>query len=111
MIKLKSLKKLSVLFVVFQIISISSINAQIQSPSDTLEKLDRLKSSLNEVTIMDLSGVVKMSEYVKGFENEQFLSLDEFQSKIQTKEKESKARDQDLESQIQNTSVTSDYDI
>ena len=83
MIKLKSLKKLSVLFVVLQIISISSINAQIQNSSATLQKLDSLKSSLNEVTMMDLAGVVKMREDVKGFENGQFLSLDEFQSKLQ----------------------------
>ena len=83
MIKLKSLKKLSVLFVVFQIISISSINAQIQSSTDTLEKLDRLKSSLNEVTIMDLGGMVKLSQEIEGFENDKFLSLDEFQSKLQ----------------------------
>ena len=83
MIKLKSLKKLSVLFVVLQIISISSINAQIQNSSATLQKLDSLKSSLNEVTIMDLAGVVKMREDVKGFENGQFLSLDEFQSKLE----------------------------
>ena len=83
MIKLKSLKKLSVLFVVFQIISISSINSQIQSSTDTLEKLDRLKSSLNEVTIMDLGGMVKLSQEIEGFENDKFLSLDEFQSKLQ----------------------------
>ena len=83
MIKLKSLKKLSVLFVVFQIISISSINAQIQSSTDTLEKLDRLKSSLNEVTIMDLGGMVKLSQEIEGFENDKFLSLDEFQSELQ----------------------------
>ena len=83
MIELKSLKKLSVLFVVLQIISISSINAQILSSSGNLEKLDRLKSSLNEVTIVDLGGMVKLSQEIEGFENDKFLSLDEFQSKLQ----------------------------
>jgi|TARA_B110000459_G_scaffold200796_1_gene250025 thiol-disulfide isomerase/thioredoxin len=83
MINLKSLKKLSVLFVLFQIIFISSINAQINSSSDTLEKLDSLKTFLNEVTIMDLGGMVKLSSEIEGFENDKFLSLDEFQSELQ----------------------------
>ena len=83
MINLKSLKKLSVLFVLFQIIFISSINAQINSSSDTLEKLDSLKTFLNEVTIMDLGGMVKLSPEIEGFENDKFLSLDEFQSELQ----------------------------
>ena len=67
MINLKSLKKLSVLFVLFQIIFISSINAQVNSSSDTLEKLDSLKTFLNEVTIMDLGGMVKLSSEIEGF--------------------------------------------
>ena len=83
MINLKSLKKLSVLFVLFQIIFISSINAQVNSSSDTLEKLDSLKTFLNEVTIMDLGGMVKLSSEIEGFENDKFLSLDEFQSELQ----------------------------
>ena len=83
MVNLKSLKKLSVLFVLFQIIFISSINAQINSSSDTLEKLDSLKTFLNEVTIMDLGGMVKLSSEIEGFENDKFLSLDEFQSELQ----------------------------
>ena len=83
MINLKSLKKLSILFVLFQTIFISSINAQINSSSDTLEKLDSLKTFLNEVTIMDLGGMVKLSSEIEGFENDKFLSLDEFQSELQ----------------------------
>jgi len=83
MIKLKSLKKVSVLFLVFQIISFSTLNAQNKSPLNVQEKLDSLKTFLNEVTIMDLGGMVKISPETKGFENDEFLSLDEFQSELQ----------------------------
>jgi thiol-disulfide isomerase/thioredoxin len=83
MIKLKSLKKVSVLFLVFQIISFSILNAQNKSPLNVQEKLDSLKTFLNEVTIMDLGGMVKISPETKGFENDEFLSLDEFQSELQ----------------------------
>ena len=83
MIKLKSLKKVSVLFIVFQIISFSTLNAQNKSPLDVQEKLDSLKISLNEVTIVDLGGMVKISPEIEGFENDKFLSLDEFQSELQ----------------------------
>ena len=76
MIQLKSLKKLSILLIVLQSISFSTLNSQNKSPQ---EKLDSLKTSLNEVTIMELGGMVKISEEVKGFENDKFLSLDEFQ--------------------------------
>ncbi|MDA9182530.1 TlpA family protein disulfide reductase, partial [Saprospiraceae bacterium] len=48
-----------------------------------LEKLDSLKTFLNEVTIMDLGGMVKLSSEIEGFENDKFLSLDEFQSELQ----------------------------
>ena len=80
MIQLKSLKKLSILLIVLQSISFSTLNSQNKSPQ---EKLDSLKTSLNEVTIMELGGMVKMSEEIKGFENDKFLSLDEFQSRLQ----------------------------
>ena len=80
MIELKSLKKLSILLIVLQIISNTALNAQIQSPLNVQEKLDSLKTSLNEVTIMELGGMVKISQEIKGFENDKFLSLDEFQS-------------------------------
>ena len=79
MIELKSLKKLSILLIVLQSISFSTLNAQNESPLNIQEKLDSLKTSLNEVTIMELGGMVKISEEVKGFENDKFLSLDEFQ--------------------------------
>ena len=83
MIELKSLKKLSILLIVLQSISFSTLNAQNKSPLNIQEKLDSLKTSLNEVTIMELGGMVKMSEEIKGFENDKFLSLDEFQSRLQ----------------------------
>ena len=83
MIELKSLKKLSILLIVLQSISFSTLNAQNKSPLNVQEKLDSLKTSLNEVTIMELGGMVKMSEEIKGFENDKFLSLDEFQSRLQ----------------------------
>ena len=79
MIELKSLKKLSTLLIVLQSISFSTLNAQNKSPQ---EKLDSLKTSLNEVTIMELGGMVKLSQEIKGFENDKFLSLDEFQSEL-----------------------------
>lgn len=79
MIELKSLKKLSILLIVLQSISFSTLNSQNKSPQ---EKLDSLKTSLNEVTIMDLGGMVKLSQEIKGFENDKFLSLDEFQSEL-----------------------------
>ena len=80
MIQLKSLKKLSILLIVLQSISFSTLNSQNKSPQ---EKLDSLKTSLNEVTIMELGGMVKISQETKGFENDKFLSLDEFQSELQ----------------------------
>ncbi|MDA9373647.1 TlpA family protein disulfide reductase [bacterium] len=83
MIELKSLKKLSILLIVLQIISNTALNAQIQSPLNAQEKLDSLKTSLNKVTIMELGGMVKISQEIKGFENDKFLSLDEFQSELQ----------------------------
>jgi len=83
MIKSKSLIKVSILFLVFQIISFSTLNAQNKSPLDVQEKLDSLKISLNEVTIVDLGGMVKLSPEIEGFENDKFLSLDEFQSELQ----------------------------
>ena len=83
MIKLKSLKKVSVLFLLIQIISFSTLNAQNKSPLNVQEKLDSIKTSLNEVTIMDLGGMVKLSQEIEGFENDKFLSLDEFQSELQ----------------------------
>ena len=79
MIELKSLKKLSILLIFLQSISFSTLSAQNESPLNIQEKLDSLKTSLNEVTIMELGGMVKISEEVKGFENDKFLSLDEFQ--------------------------------
>ena len=79
MIELKSLKKLSILLIFLQSISLSTLSAQNESPLNIQEKLDSLKTSLNEVTIMELGGMVKISEEVKGFENDKFLSLDEFQ--------------------------------
>ncbi|MDA7708119.1 hypothetical protein OAC18_01060 [Flavobacteriaceae bacterium] len=82
MIELKSLKKLSILLIVLQIISNTALNAQIQSPLNAQEKLDSLKTSLNKVTIMELGGMVKISQEIKGFENDKFLSLDEFQSEL-----------------------------
>ena len=82
MIELKSLKKLSILLIVLQSISFSTLSAQNESPLNIQEKLDSLKTSLNEVTIMELGGMVKLSEEVKGFENDKFLSLDEFQSDL-----------------------------
>jgi len=83
MIKSKSLIKVSILFLVFQIISFSTLNAQNKSSLDVQEKLDSLKISLNEVTIVDLGGMVKLSPEIEGFENDKFLSLDEFQSELQ----------------------------
>ena len=83
MIKSKSLIKVSILFLVFQIISFSTLNAQNKSPLDVQEKLDSLKISLNEVTMVDLGGMVKLSPEIEGFENDKFLSLDEFQSELQ----------------------------
>ena len=83
MIKSKSLIKVSILFLVFQIISFSTLNAQNKSPLNVQEKLDSLKISLNEVTIVDLGGMVKLSPEIEGFENDKFLSLDEFQSELQ----------------------------
>jgi hypothetical protein len=79
MIQLKSLKKLSILLIVLQSISFSTLNSQNKSPQ---EKLDSLKTSLNEVTIMELGGMVTLSQEIKGFENDKFLSLDEFQSEL-----------------------------
>ena len=79
MIELKSLKKLSILLIVLQSISFSTLNSSNKSPQ---EKLDSLKTSLNEVTIMELGGMVKLSQEIKGFENDKFLSLDEFQSEL-----------------------------
>ena len=83
MIELKSLKKLSILLIVLQSISFSTLNAQNKSPLNVQEKLDSLKTSLKEVTIMELGGMVKISQEIKGFENDKFLSLDEFQSELQ----------------------------
>jgi thiol-disulfide isomerase/thioredoxin len=83
MIKSKSLIKVSILFLVFQIISFSTLNAQNKSPLDVQEKLDSLKISLNEVTLVDLGGMLKLSPEIEGFENDKFLSLDEFQSELQ----------------------------
>jgi len=83
MIKSKNLKKVSKLFLVFQIISFSTLNAQNKSPLNVQQKLDSLKTSLNEVNIMDLGGMVKISQETKGFENDKFLSFDEFQSELQ----------------------------
>ena len=83
MIELKSLKKLSILLIVLQSISFSTLNAQNNSPLNVQEKLDSLKTSLNEVTIMELGGMVKISQETKGFENDKFLSLNEFQSELQ----------------------------
>ena len=59
------------------------VNAQNKSPLNVQEKLDSLKTFLNEVTIMDLGGMVKLSQEIEGFENDKFLSLDEFQSELQ----------------------------
>ena len=83
MIKLESLKKVSVLFLLIQIISFSTLNAQSKSPLNVQQKLESLKTSLTEVTIMDLGGMVKLSQEIEGFENDKFLSLDEFQSELQ----------------------------
>ena len=83
MIELKSLKKLSILLIVLQIISNTALNAQTQSPLSVQEKLDSIKISLNEVTIIDIGGMVKISPETQGFENDEFLSLDKFQSKLQ----------------------------
>ena len=82
MIEFKNLKKLSILLIILQSISFSTLNAQNKSPLNVQEKLDSLKTSLNEVTIMELGGMVKISEEIKGFENDKFLSLDEFQSEL-----------------------------
>ena len=81
--ELKSLKKLFILLIILQSISFSTLNAQNNNPLNVQEKLDSLKTSLNEVTIMELGGMVKISEETKGFENDKFLSLDGFQSKLQ----------------------------
>ena len=81
--ELKNLKKLSILLIILQSISFSTLNAQNNNPLNVQEKLDSLKTSLNEVTIMELGGMVKISEETKGFENDKFLSLDEFQSRLQ----------------------------
>ena len=83
MIELKSLYKLSILLIVLQSISFSTLSAQNESPLNVQDKLESLKTSLNEVTIMDLGGMVKLSQEIEGFENDKFLSLDEFQSKLQ----------------------------
>ena len=83
MIELKSLKKLSILLIFLQSISFSTLSAQNESPLNIQEKLDSLKTSLNEVTIMGLGGMVQLSQETKGFENDKFLSLDEFQSELQ----------------------------
>ena len=83
MIELKSLKKLSILLIVLQGISFSTLNAQNNSPLNVQEKLDSLKTSLNEVTIMELGGMVKLGKEIKGFDNDKFLSLDELKSKLQ----------------------------
>ena len=83
MIEFKNLKKLSILLIILQSISFSTLNAQYNSPLNVQEKLDSLKTSLNEVTIMGLGGMVKLSQETKGFENDEFLSLDEFQSELQ----------------------------
>jgi len=83
MIELKSLYKLSILLIVLQSISFSALSAQNESPLNVQDKLESLKTSLNEVTIMDLGGMVKLSQEIEGFENDKFLSLDEFQSKLQ----------------------------
>ena len=83
MMELKSLKKLSTLLIILQSISFSTLNAQNNNPLNVQEKLDSLKTSLTEVTIMELGGMVKISEETKGFENDKFLSLDEFQSRLQ----------------------------
>ena len=83
MIEFKNLKKLSILLIILQSISFSTLNAQNKSPLNVQEKLDSLKTSLNEVTIMELGGMVKISQETKGFENDKFLSLDEFQSELQ----------------------------
>ena len=77
------LKNLYILIIVLKSISFSTLNAQNNNPLNVQEKLDSLKTSLNEVTIMELGGMVKMSEEIKGFENDKFLSLDEFQSRLQ----------------------------
>ena len=83
MIEFKNLKKLSILLIILQSISFSTLNAQNKSPLNVQEKLDSLKTSLNEVTIMELGGMVKISEEIKGFGNDKFLSLGEFQSELQ----------------------------
>ena len=72
MIELKSLKKLSILLIVLQSISFSTLNAQNKSPLNVQEKLDSIKTSLNEVTIMELGGMVKISQEIKGFETINF---------------------------------------
>ena len=77
------LKNLYILIIVLQSISFSTLNAQNNNPLNVQEKLDSLKTSLNEVTIMELGGMVKISEEMKGFENDNFLSLNEFQSRLQ----------------------------
>ena len=77
------LKNLYILIIVLKSISFSTLNAQNNNPLNVQEKLDSLKTSLNEVTIMELGGMVKISEETKGFENDKFLSLDEFQSRLQ----------------------------
>ena len=82
MIEFKNLKKLSILLIILQSISFSTLNAQNKSPLNVQEKLDSLKTSLNEVTIMELGGMIKLSQEIKGFENDKFLSLDEFQSEL-----------------------------
>ena len=82
MMEFKNLKKLSILLIILQSISFSTLNAQNKSPLNVQEKLDSLKTSLNEVTIMELGGMVKLSQEIKGFENDKFLSLDEFQSEL-----------------------------
>lgn len=77
------LKKLYVLLIVLQSISFPTLNTQSKSPLNVQQKLDSLKTSLNEVTIMDLGGIVNLSQEIKGFENNKFLSLDEFKSRLQ----------------------------
>ena len=79
-----NLKKLSILLIILQSISFSTLNAQNKSPLNVQEKLDSLKTSLNEVTIMELGGMIKLSQEIKGFENDKFLSLDELQSELQS---------------------------
>ena len=65
MVEFKNLKKLSILLIILQSISFSTLNAQNKSPLNVQEKLDSLKTSLNEVTIMELGGMVKIAKKPK----------------------------------------------